>query len=917
MSLLRPSAPFKPEIFLTRLMVVLLLVLFLSPATRNAEAAPTPQPLPEPTITHGALSPTNGGPTKNDAESAVKEAESSAQKVEVLEDRTEFHRTWALPQGGFEAESTGAVVRFRDANAVQGWRDVDTTLVVNADGTVSPRAVPQPLVLGGPGDAADQLVSVEANGQSLAFSTGVDGPLPAPLLDGSTATYPGVLPGVDVRVEVRPKGFEQLWVANDRAGLDALLTRQASGDLGINAPVDTDKLTATPQANGSVYFADASKNLVSKVTPPRAWDAATAPDGTPLAEVPAELDVIKAGAVVPDKKAVGGDVDLSVTLDQEWLDDPQRKYPITIDPTYVAGEDQSPIFDTYVKEDATTDRSDSTYLPVGYGLDSVKNRSFLNFDLNAFQGASINSASLSLWGDNAGTCTPSGWSAYDASLATTASRWTAQPAVGTKYATSFDTKGFSTSCADGLVSIDMTSQLQSWSNDTANSRGMALVADNETTVLGYHRFWSSDASSNPPVLRWIYEDAAASNTAESDAALAIAQEPLDAAVDGLEEQVAQTTSWASSYGGAEVNIGTKAVTFYWSKDSSGNWNPAPAFVATVNSYNNGTTVNTTLAASDYSQSQLRTAAENTPSNDPDVAAVAVAADGSGLVVEVAPEDLSAKSSELSTRRQTARTTPPNPSTEPQAFVKEYRVGDGAGSAVATRRNDSSASPGWKGGARTRTVFGGRTHVCSTGFSTTKSSGKYMLTAAHCNSATGQTVKDGNDNTIGTVASRTTTIDTERLNASTIASRIYVGEWDNSSGTYKNVKSKVGSGKNTYVCTSGATSGTNCDLKIIDKDYFYSLEDGVWRWGALAQRQGNVRAVATGDSGGPVLKNTGVASEIKAAGIISGFKKGTEMSCTQGGVRVSNESGFAWVCARTVIYVKIGDATSSGYALKTI
>lgn len=547
--------------------VLLLAAVLVSPGNTRAEAAPDPDPARDTSLTQAGLEPTAGGLSEPDAWTATQKAHSLGQRVEVVELRTEFQRTWALPQGGYASETTGSPVRFRDHAATDGWRDVDTTLTTNPDGTVSPKAVPLPIVLGGSDDPVGELVTTQTDGQSLSFGSGIGTTLPEPMLHGSTATYSDVLPGVDVVVEARSTGFEQLWVAKDRPALDALLSTQASGEQGISASIDTARFDATSQPDGSVELTDSSKTVVSEVSTPTVWDATTAPDGTPAAEIAANLDVVEDGDIIADTKAATGDLDLSVSIDQAWLDDPARRFPVTIDPTYVVGAEQAPIFDTYVKEGATTDRSDSTYLPVGYGYDNDKNRSFLNFDTTPFQGRIISAGSLSLWSDNAGTCTPNGWSAFDAGLATTASRWTAQPTLGAKYATSTATKGFSSSCAAGRVSIDMTSQLQAWSNNQAETKGVALVADNENGVGGYHRFWSSDASSNLPVLSWTW-----TNTSETDD---WAQQAGPSFVDN-QEALTDYIGWlndrpemeADGFVAPDLDIPNKSLTLLWKGGSS-------------------------------------------------------------------------------------------------------------------------------------------------------------------------------------------------------------------------------------------------------------------------------------------------------------------------------------------------------------
>lgn len=489
-------------------LVAVMLVVSSYPFVEHAQAAPTPEPPPPPAppaLTQAGLEPTGTGLVRPDVTSARVTASASGERVEVLSQRTEYARTWALPEGGFASEAVGSPVRFEDPVQPEVWRDVDTTLVANPDGTISPKAVGDQVVLAGQGDPADELVTTTDGAQALTLGAGVDRPLPTPVLDGSTATYADVLPGVDLQVEVRSSGFEQLWVAKTRAGLDALVSEQAGGGQGVDTAMATTKLTATPQADGGVVFSDSAKKTVSKLAPPVMWDAETAPDATPVTQVAGDLDVVKAGDVVPDKTAVSGELELSVVPNQKWLDDPARKFPVTIDPTYLAGANQAPVFDTYVKEGLTTDQSNSTYLPAGMGPDGMKHRSFLNFTTTPFQGQHVTSAALSLWSDTAGTCTPNGWSAYDAGTASTSSRWTAQPTIGTKYATSTDTKGYSSACDDGLVSIDMKAQVQAWADGSATTKGVALTSDDETANAGYHRFWSSQAASNKPVLKWSYD----------------------------------------------------------------------------------------------------------------------------------------------------------------------------------------------------------------------------------------------------------------------------------------------------------------------------------------------------------------------------------------------------------------------------
>jgi hypothetical protein len=72
------------------------------------------------------------------------------------------------------------------------------------DGTIGPRVAAVDLRLSG-GGAQSPLVVVADSG--LEVGLGWQGSLPAPVLEGPTATYPEVLPGVDLTVTADVEGL--------------------------------------------------------------------------------------------------------------------------------------------------------------------------------------------------------------------------------------------------------------------------------------------------------------------------------------------------------------------------------------------------------------------------------------------------------------------------------------------------------------------------------------------------------------------------------------------------------------------------------------------------------------------------------------------------------------------------------------
>ncbi|QDP94996.1 DNRLRE domain-containing protein [Microlunatus elymi] len=428
----------------------------------------------------------------------------------MLAQRSETSRTWANPDGTFSSEMAGGPVRFQDESATKtdGWRDIDVTLRKNADGTVSPAAAPNKVVLAGSGDAAAKLITTVDDGNKVVLGAGIDGTLPEPILDGPTATYRDVLPGVDVKVEVRPTGFETFWVAKDRAGLDRLLAKQPGGDQGLSTDLTTGKdVSAVPRTDGSVALIDGQDKAVAKIAPATVWDAASTDQSSaaPTQVEPAELTLTDGdGNTVPVKQDASGDLGLSMVPDQDWLNDPARVFPITIDPTYVAAS-AKPIYDGFVEETWTGDHSSDDKLKFGDngGNPGLKARTYLAFSTTALQGKTITSGSLDLYGTYTRTCAARGWSAFDAGVPTTATRWTNQPTIGAKYATSTQAKGYQSGCPNGTVKIDMTKQLQAWADSSTSPRGMLLRADDETDTAYWKEFASSETT-HPPVLRWTY-----------------------------------------------------------------------------------------------------------------------------------------------------------------------------------------------------------------------------------------------------------------------------------------------------------------------------------------------------------------------------------------------------------------------------
>lgn len=431
-----------------------------------------------------------GGPVTEaaTAESALLAAEVFGRRVEVLDRRTETSTTWADPEGTLTTEVSAGPVRMLEDGR---WVDVDATLRRRADGGIAPEAHPNHLRLAGPGGAKARSARAAAEAPASAardlitLGTGDrrigvqwKGGLPAPVLDGTRATYPDAVPGADLVVDATRTGFEQFLT----------LKQRPAGDLApMTLPLKLPGLHAVQQDDGSVLFSErGSGEPVATMPAPVMWDA----------QVDERSGERKRSARVPMTVAQEGDtVELRLTPDPAFLADPATQYPVTVDP---ATDTLSVMFDTFVQGGDTTDQSASTDLKLGWpgdfaGTTKRTARSFLTWETGQFADALVTDAKLELYNYHSWSCEKRGWEVWAADPADTSTRWTKQPALQQKAATSTETRG--SACGNaGWVGADVTELAKTWASAKAATGSVALKAVDESDTYAWKRFHSSEST---------------------------------------------------------------------------------------------------------------------------------------------------------------------------------------------------------------------------------------------------------------------------------------------------------------------------------------------------------------------------------------------------------------------------------------
>ncbi|WTT80384.1 LamG domain-containing protein (plasmid) [Streptomyces sp. NBC_00080] len=301
---------------------------------------------------HGVASAAEPEPASlTQAQQALVQAQESGQRVEVTGERSERTTVYANPDGfTFTLEESAVPVRVATADG--GWQTPDATLVKRSDGSVGPKAAAVEVEFTAGGDKAP-LARIAHRGRSLELDW--PGMLPAPQLNGSSAVYGDVLPGVDLKVTATPESFQPVFVvktpeaaANDKLqkltfGLKAHGLNVREGSSGNLAAVDDSGQTVfrSPPArmwDSAGEGSAAQTQLVTADTPGAAAaepsdPSESAPSGSGLE--PGQGDTVARMNVTVSKDS------LSVVPDAKMLSSTEESaFPLFIDPTVSWGESE-------------------------------------------------------------------------------------------------------------------------------------------------------------------------------------------------------------------------------------------------------------------------------------------------------------------------------------------------------------------------------------------------------------------------------------------------------------------------------------------------------------------------------------------------------------------------------------------------
>jgi hypothetical protein len=348
--------------------------------------------------------------TAPDQATAARYSGQAGKRVQVMDQITETTETFADPDGTVTTTRHLRPVRVKQGGK---WATPDSTLAPK-DGVLAPKAATTGITLStGAGRSAKSvgaqpLLRLTRDGTTAGFDW--PGTLPEPVVTGSTATYPEVLPGVDLRVEVDVDTVHEVVVVK---------TPEAAANvakLGFGVPVQNGAVTK--DADGSLHVRNAAGDEKFTAPPAAMWDSSGVETAT--------QDFTRGPAPAGHRAAVGVGLDgakLTLTPDPKLLAAADTVYPVYIDPTwhdnycaacgrnhylvqYACGTGKTP-------GDAVWDSDDS--LRAGYYNDPnsscsghlVTARSFVEMNLGGLGGKTIYSAKLTMGLTQPGTCSGS------------------------------------------------------------------------------------------------------------------------------------------------------------------------------------------------------------------------------------------------------------------------------------------------------------------------------------------------------------------------------------------------------------------------------------------------------------------------------------------------------------------------------
>ncbi|MGR6924420.1 LamG-like jellyroll fold domain-containing protein [[Actinomadura] parvosata] len=438
-------------------------------------------------------------PGQSGAQASEQEAAAEARRtgapVEVASLRGESSEVFVTPEGHLEAREHLRPVHTRIGGA---WTPIDTTLARTGDGMVAPRAATVSLAFSGGGDVP--LVRMAQAGRQLALSW--PGSLPTPQVEGDTATYVDVLPGVDLRLKAQQDGFSQVLVVKSaQAAADARLTelrlKLAADGMSVRKN-DAGGLSAIDNGSGGAVF-ETAQPLMWDSSPGHegSLDARSRESGPQQRGTAGEPGPAESGKLTPVGVDVpSGGAELVLRPDTDVLRGQNTVYPVFIDPQWYTPKASAwTMVSKYWASSPQWKFNGESDAGMGYCLWYYCNpydtkRLFYRLPTSRFAGRTILSAEFVVRNTWSASCDARGvqvWRTKDISSSTT---WNTQEAAGF-WIDHLKTESFAygyDGCASKDAEFDVKPAVQQAAKGKWSTVTLGLRASDENDKYGWKRF---------------------------------------------------------------------------------------------------------------------------------------------------------------------------------------------------------------------------------------------------------------------------------------------------------------------------------------------------------------------------------------------------------------------------------------------
>lgn len=440
----------------------------------KSPSQPGSDPAYEPPAKHG---------TNYTAPTAKAATPKTAQGAEKLNLRTRNSRTFTGSGRQLTTLVYSESVNYRDAGG--SWQAIDDSLVKSSVNGYAYRNRANRYTVDVPSDIGGAPIRIASGSSWLTFSLlGAKG---SGSVAGSVMTYRNVLPGVNVMLEAQADTVEESLVLSGPAS-PAQFTYQ----------LQTSASLSVKQTGNGLSVMDASGRAVFAMAAPVMFDSAKSGGA-------------RSSAITVKVTKVGSTTSVVLNPDAAWLSSPTRKWPVTIDPTFIVTD----VRDCYINAGSpTTSFCGGTSLNAGFD-GSNASRALVQFNLAGIPATdTVLSAKLFMFLGSASSTASTSLSAYQLTRPwTTGATWNTYDGTNSWTTAGGDFNSTAAATTNGIASTGIwytwtpTSLIQGWVNGSIANDGLILKEPTESTtnVLSFN----SATGTNPPYLQVVHQQGGA------------------------------------------------------------------------------------------------------------------------------------------------------------------------------------------------------------------------------------------------------------------------------------------------------------------------------------------------------------------------------------------------------------------------